>query len=95
VTLPGAGDYVIFAHVTAHNTGGVGVGMGCGLFADGGQAGGGGGNSIAAGATAEVSAVGALSLRGPVVVTMKCDTDNHGATTFDLSDVTLRVHNLG
>jgi hypothetical protein len=91
-TLPGAGDYVIFGRVTAHNTGGSDDGFQCGLFSDDGQSGGGGTNVIA-GDSATVSVVGAISATHGGDVTLKCQ--GSGATTFDLSGITLRLHDLG
>ena len=95
VNLAAGGDYVIFAHVAAHNTGGTDAGLGCALYRDDdfNNQFGGGGAQVAAGATVDAGAVGALSLTAPTKVTLACDAN--GASTFDLSDVGLRVHNLG
>jgi hypothetical protein len=94
-TLTGSGDYVIFASVTAHNTGGSDDNLNCGLFTDD-NAFGGGGVSIAAGQTLSnrVVAVGAVPVgRAAVEVILKCQ--GGGVTSYDLSDVTLRMHDLG
>jgi hypothetical protein len=94
-TLAGSGDYVIFAHVAAHNTGAADDSINCGLFIndDFNNAVGGGGAQVTIGATVDVSAVGALSLTAPVKVTLACYLS--GGTTYDLSNVEMRVHNLG
>lgn len=91
-TLTVAGDWVVFASVTAHNTGGSDDNLNCGLFIDGNQAGG-GGAWVTAGSTVGVTAVGAIPAAAPAVVTLKCT--GNSVTTFDLSDVTMRMHNLG
>jgi hypothetical protein len=94
-TLSGKGDYVIFASVTAQNTGSADDNLSCGLFSDGNEFGG-GGVSIAAGQTLtdRVVAVGAIPVgQTAVEVTLKCQ--GGGVTTYDLSDVTMRLHDLG
>jgi hypothetical protein len=91
-SLTRAGDFVIFARVTAHNTGASDDNLNCGLFTDDGVSGG-GGASVAAGATASASVVGAISATGPMEVTLKCQ--GGGVTTFDLSNIALRTHDLG
>lgn len=94
-TLPGAGDYVLFAHANVHNTGGFDNYMNCGLFVNG-NAFGGGGAQVNAGMTADATAVGAMSLVEPTEVTFACMAQGSpNPTTFDLSDVRLRIHNLG
>jgi hypothetical protein len=91
--MPTIGDYVIFANLTAHNTGANDDGLNCGLFINGQQIGG-GGAYVTAGSTASATTVGAISLTSaPADITLSCTTS--GVTTFDLSHVTLRVHNLG
>jgi hypothetical protein len=94
-TLSGKGDYVIFASVTAHNTGSVDDNLSCGLFSDGNEFGG-GGVSITAGETLtnRVIAVGAIPVgQSAVDVTLKCQ--GGGVTSYDLSDITMRLHDLG
>jgi hypothetical protein len=91
--LPVVGDYVIFANITAHNTGLADDDLNCGLFMNG-QGVGGGGVSVVAGDTASGSTVGAISATAPADITLKCYS-NHGTTTFDLSNITLRIHNFG
>ena len=91
-TLPGAGDYVVFARITATNTGTVDEYLNCGLFSDDGQAGGGGLN-VPAGTTVTGSSVGAMSVTRGMDVVLKCQ--GGGGTTYDISGITLRTHNLG
>jgi hypothetical protein len=90
--LPVAGDYVVFAKITAHNTSVNDDILECGLFIDG-QAVGGGGVDVTAGTTASGNTVGATSVSAPTAVTLKCQ--RHGTGTFDLSHITLRIHNFG
>jgi hypothetical protein len=94
ISLTNAGDYVLFANVTAHNTGANDDNFNCGLFIDG-SAFGGGGTSLVAGATTSFSSVGAINLRADdsKAVNLKCQ--GGGVTTYDLSHIELRVHNLG
>ena len=95
-TLEANGDYVIFAHFSAHNTGSVDEYLNCGLYTGddpNNNQFGGGGASVVAGATASGTAVGAISLTTPVKVTMACYVS--GATTYDLSHIEMRIHNLG
>jgi hypothetical protein len=91
-TLPVAGDWVVFASVNAHNTGGSDDNLNCGLFINGNQVGG-GGAWVTAGSTVGVSGVGAIPVGAPADVTLKCT--GNSVTTFDLSNVTMRMHNLG
>jgi hypothetical protein len=91
-TLPTAGDYVIFAAVTVHNTGAADDNLNCGLFNDT-NAFGGGGGSVNAGATTQATIAGALSITTPATVTLKCQGGS--VTTYDLTNVTMRIHNLG
>jgi hypothetical protein len=92
-TLADAGDYVVFASVTAHNTGGLDANFGCGILVDGNIVGGGGGVTIVAGTTATTSGVGAVPASGPVTVTLACDGGT--GTTYDVSNISMRIHNLG
>ncbi len=48
---------------------------------------------MTAGATVSASTVGALSVTGPREVTLKCQ--GGGATTYDISDIVIRTHDLG
>jgi hypothetical protein len=95
--LNAVGDFVVFAHITATNTGGADEALNCGLFIDGQGVGGGGTNTVTAGASASGSIVGAISLTAPATVTLKCQQNNspNDLTTFDLSDISMRIHDLG
>jgi hypothetical protein len=92
--LTQAGDYVLFADVTAHNTGGNDGGIDRGLYVDG-SGFGGGGTSVATGATNTFSTVGAthLSTDGAKTVTLTCNINS--VSTYDLTDIKIRIHNLG
>jgi hypothetical protein len=92
--LTRAGDYVLFADVTAHNTGAGDDNLNCGLFSDD-QAFGGGGVSVAAGATGSFSTVGATNVRAGTAKTVVLKCQGGGATTYDLSGITMRIHDLG
>jgi hypothetical protein len=89
-----AGDYVLFVDVTVHNTGVVDGGMSCNLYLDGSQFGG-GGTGIPVGTSTTFSSVGAthMATDGNKSVTLSCDVDP--STTYDVSNVTIRIHNLG
>jgi uncharacterized protein YjbI with pentapeptide repeats len=92
--LTRAGDYVLFADVTAHNTGLSDDNLNCGLFIDD-QAFGGGGVGVASGATGNFTTVGATNVRAgsPETVVLKCQ--GGGGTTYDLSNIQVRIHDLG
>jgi hypothetical protein len=92
--LTRAGDYVMFADVTGTNTGPADDDLNCGLFT-GGQAFGGGGTSIAIGATGSFTTVGATNVRegSPKIVVLECQ--GGGSTTYDLSNISVRIHDLG
>jgi hypothetical protein len=85
-----AGDYVIFASLTAHNTGAIDGGLDCG-FRFNGNVTGAGGVWVAPGATA--SGTMANVVAGPGTVEFLCDGSD--GTTFDISNITMRVHFLG
>jgi hypothetical protein len=89
-----SGDYVLFATLSAHNTGSVDDNLNCGLFA-GDQEFGGGGTSPTAGATTSFSTVGAIHIDAatPVQVVLKCQ--GGGVTTYDLTNIQIRIHDLG
>jgi hypothetical protein len=90
--LNSIGDFVVFAHLTVTNTGAAAEFLQCGLFIDD-QEVGGGGVDVPAGGTASGSTVGAMSITAPTNVTLKCHPS--GATTFDISGISMRIHNLG
>lgn len=54
---------------------------------------GGGGTNVTAGSSAVVSVVGAISALAPQTVTVKCQ--GSGGTTYDVSNVAIRLHDLG
>jgi hypothetical protein len=96
-TLSKPDDYVIFATIQAHNTGTADDNLGCAIFS-GDNPVGGGDVSVAAGETGTNLQVGVLPAGAPQTstpqtVTLKCQSS--GATTFDLSKITMRVHDLG
>jgi hypothetical protein len=96
-TLSKPDDYVIFATIQAHNTGTADDNLGCAIFSGDNQVGG-GDVSVAAGDTGTNLQVGVLPAGAPQtstpqIVTLKCQSS--GATTFDLSKITMRVHDLG
>jgi hypothetical protein len=88
--VPAAGDYVIFASLTAHNTGANDGGLDCG-FRFNGTVTGAGSVSVATGATASGTMANVVS--GPGTVEFLCD--GWDGTTYDLSNITMRVHFLG
>jgi hypothetical protein len=91
-TLSEAGDYVLFASLTAHNTGASDDNVNCGLFSDANEFGG-GGFSVNASETGTGTMAGAISISAPTPVTLKCQ--GNSVTTFDLTKITLRIHDLG
>jgi hypothetical protein len=92
ITLPRAGDYVVFARLSAHNTGATDDDLNCGLFT-GENASGGGGVRVTAGSTATGNVVGAISLTAAQEVVLKCQ--GGGVTTYDISNVVIRTHDMG
>ena len=90
--FPTGADYVLFARLTAHNTGATDDYLNCFLVANGSTFGGGGAN-ITAGSTVTINAIGAVSLPAPTTATLSCQSN--GVTTFDLANITIRSHNLG
>jgi hypothetical protein len=92
IALPRAGDYVVFARLTAHNTGASDDYLNCGLFT-GDNASGGGGVGLTAGSTGTGNAVGAISVTVATDVVLKCQ--GGGVTTYDISNVVIRTHDLG
>jgi hypothetical protein len=92
--LTRAGDYVLFADVTAHNTGLTDDYLNCGLFIDG-QAFGGGGTGVAIAATSRFTTVGATHLRTGEAKTVVLECQGGSVTTYDLSNIAMRIHDLG
>jgi uncharacterized protein YjbI with pentapeptide repeats len=89
-----AGDYVMFVDVTAHNTGMTDDNLNCGLFI-GNSAFGGGGTSVAAGETSTFTTVGATHVAAGDSKTVILKCQGGGSTTYDLSNISLRIHDLG
>ena len=92
VTLPKAGDYVIFGRLEASNTGTTDDNLNCGLFTDSSNPFGGGGGSVTAGTMSPATVVGAISTNGPQAVYLKCQ--GGGVTTYDIANIVLRIHDL-
>ena len=90
--FPNGADYVLFARLTAHNTGAVDDNLFCIISANGTPIGAGGMN-IVTGSTVTFSVIGAVSPTAPTSVTFSCQSN--GVTTFDLANITIRSHNLG
>jgi hypothetical protein len=96
-TLSKSDDYVIFATIRAHNSGTADDTLGCAIFS-GDNPVGGGDASVAAGETGTNVQVGVIpagmaETSTPQTVVLKCQSS--GATTFDVSKITMRVHDLG
>lgn len=91
-TLSGSGDYVIFTNLTVANTGAVDEYLNCGYRFNG-VLNGASGVSTTAGTTASGTSAGVITADGPTTVEFLCE--GSGATTFDVSNVTMRVHFLG
>lgn len=91
--LASAGDYVIFSNLTVHNTGANNEDLSCGFNVNGDNQGA-GGVSTTAGATTPGTMVGVATTRiAAGSITFFCR--GGGATTYDISDVKMRIHFLG
>ena len=90
--LPAGGDYVIFTNLTVHNTGANGEYLNCAFRLDGNLIGAAGVDTTA-GSTVTGNSVGAFNAPGAGTVEFLCA--GNGNTTYDISNVTMRVHNLG
>ena len=90
--LPVGGDYVIFTTLTVHNTGASGEYLNCAYRLDGTLIGA-AGVETSAGATVTGSSVGAFSAPSAGTVEFLCA--GNGNTTYDISNITMRIHNLG
>jgi hypothetical protein len=90
--LPANGDYVIFTTLTVHNTGASGEYLNCGYRLDG-TINGSAGVDTTAGGTATGTSVGAFSAPNGGPVEFLCT--GNGSTTYDISDITMRIHYLG
>jgi hypothetical protein len=87
-----SGDYVIFTTLTVHNTGANGEYLNCGYKVDG-TINGAAGVDTTAGGTATGTSVGAFHAPGAATVEFLCT--GNGNTTYDISDITMRIHYLG
>ena len=90
--LPVGGDYVIFTNLTVHNTGAGSEYLNC-AFRLGGTLIGAAGVDTTAGATVSGTSVGAFNAPGAGTVEFLCA--GNGNTTYDINDITMRIHNLG
>lgn len=91
-SLPATGDYVVFTSLTVHNTGAVNEYLNC-AYRIGSTVIGAAGVDTTAGGTTSGTSVGAFSASGPATVEFVCA--GNGNTTYDISDITMRIHNLG
>ena len=91
-TLPASGDYVIFTNATVSNTGTSDEYLNCGYRFNG-VLNGASGFSTTAGASTTGTSAGVVTADGPTTVEFLCQ--GGGSTTYDLSNVTMRVHFLG
>jgi Collagen triple helix repeat (20 copies) len=91
-SVTSAGDYVVFTTLTVHNTGVNNEYLNCG-YRVGDALVGAAGVETTAGATATGTSVGAFNAPGSALVEFACT--GNGGTTYDISDITMRVHYLG
>jgi hypothetical protein len=91
-SLTASGDYVIFTTLTVHNTGPNGEYLNCAYRLDG-TINGSAGVDTSAGGTATGTSVGAFNAAGAGTVEFLCA--GNGNTTYDISDITMRIHYLG
>ena len=87
-----SGDYVIFTTLTVHNTGANSEYLNCGYKVDG-TINGAAGVDTTAGGTATGTSVGAF--HAPSAGTVEFFCTGNGNTTYDISDITTRIHFLG
>jgi hypothetical protein len=92
VSVPKAGDYVVFTDLTVHNTGASDEYLNCG-YTFGGTLYGAAGVSTTAGNTSSGTSVTAFSAGAPGTLTFMCQ--GGGATTYDVSQIHLRLHSFG
>ncbi len=90
ITTPG--DFVIFTALTVHNTGANDEYLNCGFRVNGAMVPA-AGVETTAGNISSGTSVGAFSVASPGTVEFICT--GNGATSYDVSDITMRVHNLG
>jgi hypothetical protein len=91
-SVPVGGDYVIFTTLTVHNTGANNEYLNCAYRVDG-TLNGAAGVDTTAGGTATGTSTGAFHAPGAATVEFLCA--GNGNTSYDISDVTMRVHLLG
>lgn len=91
-TLTASGDYVIFTSLTVHNTGTSDEYLNCGYRVNG-SLNGASGVETTAGNTSSGTSAGVVNADGPTTVEFLCQ--GNGATSYDISNVTMRVHFLG
>jgi hypothetical protein len=87
-----AGDYVIFTTLTVDNTGANNEYLNCGYRVDGAIVPA-AGVETTAGGTASGTSTGAFHVSGPSPVEFICT--GSGGTTYDIHDITMRIHFLG
>ncbi len=90
--LPVGGDYVVFTTFTVHNTGANGEYLNCGFRVNGNLIPAAGVDTTA-GATVNGTSVGAFNAASAGPVEFACA--GNGNTTYDISSITMRIHNLG
>ena len=91
-SLTAVGDYVIFTTLTVNNTGANNEYLNC-AYRFAGQLNGAAGVDTTAGGTASGTSVGVISADAPGTVEFVCA--GSGGTTYDISNIRMRVHNLG
>ncbi len=90
--LSAAGDYVVVSSLTVHNTGAANEYLNCGYrFA--GAISGAAGVETTAGGTATGTSAGVVSADSPGTVEFICT--GNGATTYDITNIKMRIHYLG
>jgi hypothetical protein len=90
--LTATGDYVIFTTLTVHNTGTNNEYLNCG-YKFGGTINGAAGVDTTAGGTTTGTSAGVINVDTPGTLDFLCT--GNGATTYDISNIKMRVHYLG
>jgi hypothetical protein len=91
-TLPASGDYVLFTNLTVANTGASNEYLNCGYRFNG-MISGAAGVDTAAGDTSTGVSAGVVTADGPTTVEFLCQ--GNGGTTYDISNISMRIHFLG
>jgi hypothetical protein len=91
-TLPASGDYVLFTNLTVANTGASNEYLNCGYRFNG-VISGAAGVDTTAGTTKTGVSAGVVTADGPTTVEFLCQ--GNGATTYDISNISMRIHFLG